>query len=139
MIWPFGKKNHHPDKAKDDSSQPRSLEPKRTWRLLQVEPAMTCNLACVMCPWRGEAGRSDGSGLMDSKVWAAVKPWLREAEMVDFTGGGEPLLQPDLNQLVGDAADAGCQAGFLTNWHLVDDGSGPAAGRCRVGLDRFFS
>ena len=79
---------------------------------------MTCNLACVMCPWRGESGRSDGSGLMDQRVWAAVKPWLHEAEMVDFTGGGEPLLQPRLHRWIRDAADAGCRAGFLTNGTL---------------------
>ncbi len=51
-----------------------------------------------MFPWRGEAGRSDGSGLMNQRVWAGVKTWLQETEMVDFTGGGEPLLQPGLTQ-----------------------------------------
>jgi len=119
MIWPFGKKPHQSDKAKGVSSPPRAPQPKRTWQMLQVEPAMTCNLACIMCPWREEAGRSDGSGLMDQRVWAAVKPWLHEVEMVDFTGGGEPLLQPNLSQWVGDAADAGCRAGFLTNGTLL--------------------
>ena len=84
MIWPFEKKNNPPDKARAVRSPPRASESKRTWQLLQVEPALTCNLACVMCPWRGEAGRSDGSGLMDQRVWAAVKSWLHEVEMVDF-------------------------------------------------------
>ena len=119
MIWPFGKKTNHPDKGGPDGSQPHTPEPKRTWHLLQVEPALACNLACVMCPWRGESGRSDGSGLMDQRVWAAVKPWLREVEMVDFTGGGEPLLQPRLHRWIRDAADAGCRAGFLTNGTLL--------------------
>src|SRR5210317_2247173 len=107
MIWPFGKKINHADKAKTVRSQPRVSEPKRTWQLLQVEPALTCNLACGMGPWRGEAGRSDGSGLMDPRVWAVVKAWLDEGEMVDFTGGGEPLLQPRLHRWIRDAADAG--------------------------------
>ena len=119
MIWPFGKKENHPDKTGPAPSRPRAPEPARTWRMLQVEPALTCNLACVMCPWRGESGRSDGSGLMDQRVWAAVKPWLHEAEMVDFTGGGEPLLQPRLHRWIRDAADAGCRAGFLTNGTLL--------------------
>ncbi len=119
MIWPFGRKTPAADKAQDDGSRRHSPAFRRTWRLLQVEPAMTCNLACIMCPWRGEAGRSDGSGLMGQRVWAVVKPWLHEAEMVDFTGGGEPLLQPNLSQWVKDAADAGCKAGFLTNGTLL--------------------
>ena len=119
MIWPFGKKTNHADKLGTVGSQPRIPESKRTWQLLQVEPALTCNLACVMCPWRGESGRSDGSGLMDQRVWAAVKPWLREVEMIDFTGGGEPLLQPRLHRWIRDAADAGCRAGFLTNGTLL--------------------
>lgn len=119
MIWPFEKKNNPPDKARAVRSPPRASESKRTWQLLQVEPALTCNLACVMCPWRGEAGRSDGSGLMDQRVWAAVKSWLHEVEMVDFTGGGEPMLQPHLREWLRDAADAGCRAGFLTNGTLL--------------------
>lgn len=89
--------------------------PARTWRLLQVEPALTCNLACIMCPWHAEAGRSDGSGLMHARVWAAIRPWLHEADAVDFTGGGEPLLQPHLTQWVHDAVQAGCRSGLLTN------------------------
>jgi MoaA/NifB/PqqE/SkfB family radical SAM enzyme len=119
MIWPFDKLTHRADKAGAVRSRPPVSKPKRTWQLLQVEPALACNLACVMCPWRGEAGRSDGSGLMDQRVWSAVKPWLNEAEMVDFTGGGEPLLQPRLDQWVGNAAAAGCRAGFLTNGTLL--------------------
>ena len=104
MIWPFGKKTVHPDKIMPVRSRRREPDSTPTWRMLQVEPALACNLACVMCPWRGEAGRSDGSGLMDQCVWAAVKPWLHEAEMVDFTGGGEPLLQPRLHRWIRDAA-----------------------------------
>jgi len=119
MIWPFGKKTNHPEKVLTIRSQPSVPEPKRTWQMLQVEPALTCNLACVMCPWRGETGRSDGSGLMDQRVWAAVKPWLHQAEMIDFTGGGEPLMQPGLHGWIRDAVDAGCRAGFLTNGTLL--------------------
>ena len=75
MIWPFGKKENHPDKTGPAPSRPRAPEPARTWRMLQVEPALTCNLACVMFPWRGESGRLDGSGLMDP--WSqTVRPEL---------------------------------------------------------------
>jgi MoaA/NifB/PqqE/SkfB family radical SAM enzyme len=98
MIWPFGKKPVPSDKAVPDRSQRRDPEASRTLRMLQVEPAMACNLASVMCPWRGEPGRSDGSGLMDQRVWEAVKSCLHEVQMVDFTGGGEPLLQSRLHR-----------------------------------------
>jgi MoaA/NifB/PqqE/SkfB family radical SAM enzyme len=125
MIWPFNSSETTPDR--------NDPTPRRTWRLLQVEPALTCNLACVMCPWRGEAGRSDGSGLMTQPVWAAIRPWLGEVETLDFTGGGEPLMHPRLPEWIRDSTAAGCRAGFLTNGSLLT----PALARQLVdgGLD----
>ena len=104
MVWPF--RSHTKQGNKAVHRTPPQTKPPRTWQMLQVEPALTCNLACVMCPWRQEPGRTDGSGLMGQGVWAAVKNWLHETDMVDFTGGGEPLLQPHLVEWIGDAG--GC-------------------------------
>lgn len=103
MIWPFGEKENNPGMTGPARSRARAPESARTWRMLPVEPALTCNLASVMCPWRGESGR------MDQRVWAAVRPWLHEAEMVDFTGGGEPMLKPRLHRWIRDAA---CRRGL---------------------------
>jgi len=93
--------------------------PKRRWRLLQVESAIACNLNCVMCPWREITKNSENRGLMSSEVWSAIRPYLSEAKSIDFTGGGEPLLQPDLPEWIAEAKTAGCETGFLSNGLLL--------------------
>ena len=92
---------------------------KRRWRLLQVEPAIACNLDCVMCPWREITKNPQNRGLMSEKVWAAIRPYLSEVNSVDFTGGGEPLLQPKLEEWIAEAKNAGCETGFLSNGLLL--------------------
>ena len=92
---------------------------KRRWRLLQVESAIACNLDCVMCPWREITKNPRNRGLMSDDVWAAIRPYLSEVTSVDFTGGGEPLLQPKLEEWIAEARNAGCETGFLSNGLLL--------------------
>lgn len=92
---------------------------KRRWRLLQIESSFACNLRCVMCPWREISKQANAKGIMTNKVWEAVRPYLSEAQSVDFTGGGEPLLQPRLVEWVVEAKSAGCETGILTNGLLL--------------------
>ena len=40
---------------------------------------------------------------------------------IDFSGGGEPLLHPNLADWIAEAKQAGCKAGFLTNGSLLDE------------------
>ncbi len=91
----------------------------RPWRLFQVESAIACNLKCVMCPWRGMAKEAENRGIMTQAVWEAIRPYLDRVQSVDFTGGGEPLLQPKLAEWIADAQNAGCETGFLSNGLLL--------------------
>ena len=91
----------------------------RRWRLLQVESAIACNLDCVMCPWREITKNPKNRGLMSDEVWAAIRPYLSEVNSVDFTGGGEPLLQLKLEEWMAEAKKAGCEVGFLSNGLLL--------------------
>ena len=91
----------------------------RRWRLLQVESAIACNLRCVMCPWREITKYSRNRGLMSAEIWEAIRPYLPNVKSVDFTGGGEPLLQPKLEEWMADAKRAGCETGFLSNGLLL--------------------
>jgi short-subunit dehydrogenase/MoaA/NifB/PqqE/SkfB family radical SAM enzyme len=92
---------------------------KRRWRMLQVESSIACNLRCVMCPWRTIAKEAENRGIMTGEVWEAVRPYLHDVKSIDFTGGGEPLLQPRLLEWIKDVKAAGCEAGFLTNGFLL--------------------
>ena len=87
----------------------------RPWRLFQVESAIACNLNCIMCPWREMAKKVENRGIMNQAVWEAIRPYLDRVQSVDFTGGGEPLLQPKLVEWIADAKKAGCETGFLSN------------------------
>lgn len=93
----------------------------RRWRLLQVESSIACNLRCVICPWRAMAASAANQGIMSPDVWQALRPHLPEAQSVDLSGGGEPLLQPQLAEWIGQAHAAGCETGFLTNGLLLDE------------------
>jgi MoaA/NifB/PqqE/SkfB family radical SAM enzyme len=93
--------------------------PKRRWRLLQVEAAFACNLRCVMCPWREIADKIENRGLMSQSIWDSIRPHLLEINSIDFTGGGEPLLQPNLPQWIAEGHAAGCETGFLSNGLLL--------------------
>jgi MoaA/NifB/PqqE/SkfB family radical SAM enzyme len=68
-----------------------------------------------MCPWKEFRGRIENQAVMRPEVWDAIRLHLRDILTVDFTGGGEPLLQPFLPQWVADGKAAGCQTGILTN------------------------
>ena len=96
-----------------------SKQQRRRWRLLQVESAIACNLKCIMCPWREIAHQHSRKGHMEHTVWGAVSPHLKDVQSIDFTGGGEPLLQPHLIDWICEAGEAGCETGLLTNGTLL--------------------
>lgn len=106
--------------SKQDGAIKTKPQEKRRWRLLQVESSLACNLQCVMCPWRSTFQATAGDGIMSQEVWEAIKPHLSQVLSVDFSGGGEPLLQPRLEQWIMEAKGAGCEVGFLTNGLLME-------------------
>jgi short-subunit dehydrogenase/wyosine [tRNA(Phe)-imidazoG37] synthetase (radical SAM superfamily) len=100
-----------------DSQKPHKY---RRWRLWQVESSLACNLQCIMCPWTGERQSLGSRGHMAEEVWSALVPYLHDVGSVDFTGGGEPLLQKKLLDWIREAKRHGCDAGFLTNGLLLN-------------------
>jgi MoaA/NifB/PqqE/SkfB family radical SAM enzyme len=92
---------------------------KRHWRLWQLESSIACNINCVMCPWTKVRKEKQESGDMSQEIWEALRPHLHEVQSIDFTGGGEPLLQPKLVEWISEAKAAGCETGFLTNGILL--------------------
>ena len=92
----------------------------RTWKLWQLETSIACNLNCRMCPWKKEHQIYGKKGDMSENIWRAIRPYLSETQSIDFSGGGEPLLQPKLAEWIQEANSAGCKTGFLTNGVILN-------------------
>ncbi len=105
----------------------------RKWRLWQVETSIACNLSCVMCPWDRVRAAAGSGGLMKEEVWSALRPYLGDVASIDFSGGGEALMNQNLPQWIGEAHAAGCVTGFLSNGILLTEEY--ARGIIEAGID----
>lgn len=90
---------------------------KKPYKLFQIEPSLECNLECVMCPW---TELHPESAQMSAETFARIAQYLPLTESVDFTGGGEPTINPRLPDMVHQAKEAGCEVGFSSNGTLLD-------------------
>ena len=106
---------------------------------VSVEPANFCNLRCPECPV-GMAGGHPQSGkaeLLRPEVWQTL---LREitpyAHTIQFYFQGEPLLNPDLPEIIQEAHKAGLYTIVSTNAQAIT----PAMAERLVcsGLDRMI-
>jgi MoaA/NifB/PqqE/SkfB family radical SAM enzyme len=88
-------------------------------RELQLEVTGACNLACRMClvRYRPKLGRRQGA--MCFHTFKAIVDELPDLERLTLQGLGEPLLAPDLFQMLEYAAGRGVSMGFNTNGTLL--------------------
>lgn len=89
---------------------------RRPYHLMQIETSLHCNLECVMCPW---VDIHSDTKLLSRETFSKILPYLPFADEVDLTGGGEPLVNPLLPEMVLAAKQAGCEVGFSTNGTLL--------------------
>ena len=69
-----------------------------------------------MCPW---VALRENDELMARETFSRIAENFHQAEWVDLSGGGEPLLHPRLPEMVRIAREAGCEVGFSTNGVLL--------------------
>jgi MoaA/NifB/PqqE/SkfB family radical SAM enzyme len=86
---------------------------------IQVEVTGACNLACKMClvRYRPKLGRREGA--MCFHTFKRIVDDVPELEKITLQGLGEPLLAPDLFQMIEYAAGRGIRMGFNTNGTLL--------------------
>ena len=105
---------------------------RRIFRCVQVEVTSRCFLRCVMCPLTALADRWVPLD-MEELVLERLVEDADLASMVYLSGWGEPLLRPDLPELVRRLRNAGTATGFTTNGVLF--GERRAGELLEAGLD----
>jgi len=90
--------------------------PIRIW----IETSSVCNLRCVMCP--NKSMPAADKGLMDVKLFRKVIDEVRDhVQDVYLHHRGEPLMHPDLFDMVSYAEKAGIRTRFHTNGTLLTE------------------
>ena len=89
-----------------------------------IETTGLCNLRCVMCPHGQsqyqmyEQGRSHMSLPLFRKVIDEARDFIYDA---DLFGGGEPLLNPNIFEMIAYAKEAGIHTRIHTNATLLNE------------------
>lgn len=100
------------------SKAPYTFPAPRLPYVLAVEPTTYCNLQCIMCP---SPGFKSPRGYMSMETFEKV---LREAvaggvHRIRFIGLGEPLMHPELPEMIRKAKRAGLYTEVSTNAMLL--------------------
>ena len=102
-------------------------------RKVYVEPTTACNLNCPICIRRSW---DEPGGTMAMATYRQLAEGLRQAptlKAVAFWGLGEPLLHPDIVEMVSMASELGARTELITNGLLLD--AAMAEGLITAGLD----
>ncbi len=84
--------------------------------ILNLELSYACNLHCWMCP---RSLPAQEQGLLTPQLFEKIKPALSRFRYVHLSGFGEPLLYPQLPEIVHTSKAAGCHTSFTTNCTLL--------------------
>lgn len=84
--------------------------------LIDIEAASACNARCIFCP-RGAADARPR--LMAPGTFATIVPFLPEDAVVMFSGFGEPLLNPHLEDFARSLKERGISPCVITNGLLL--------------------
>lgn len=84
----------------------------------QIEPTSRCQLKCVMCP-RTVFSKEWENGDMPLSVYEKISKYFHLVKNVHLQGWGEPLLHPNLFDMVQMAKAKGCKVSLTTNGVLL--------------------
>lgn len=86
--------------------------------MVQVEPTVHCNLECVMCANPISGRKKKHMSLAEFKKVVDAIPGLKKISLV---GAGEPLMNPELSDMIVYAKSKGILTGFATNAMLLTE------------------
>lgn len=80
--------------------------------MVQIEPTRRCNFNCVHCTHK------DNDGYIDIEVYKKILINHGKCKIVKLQGLGEPLLHPNIQQLINIAKDLKLKVMIITNGSL---------------------
>ena len=93
----------------------RTVASRRPYAVAQVEITSRCATSCQFCPQTVLQDTWIGNNMSLGLFRDSIAPDLDQFEMVYLQGWGEPLLHPDLWEMLALAKAQGCRTGFTTN------------------------
>ncbi len=92
--------------------------------LAYIETSQKCNLKCIMCPghsFKESVNSKLGDyGILTLETFNRLLPFLPYLNRCILSGDGEPLLNPDLMEIIKKVKDFGISTGFITNGTLLN-------------------
>jgi MoaA/NifB/PqqE/SkfB family radical SAM enzyme len=94
----------------------------RPFSVVQIEVTSRCGTGCVFCPHDALSDRWVEGDMPLDLYRNCIVPHLNLFELVYLQGWGEPMLHPDLWEMLEMAQGKGCKTGFTTNGaYLLDE------------------
>jgi MoaA/NifB/PqqE/SkfB family radical SAM enzyme len=91
----------------------------RPFQVAQIEVTSRCFTGCIFCP-QNELRSSWVQGDLPLDLYQeCIVPSLKEFDLVYLQGWGEPMLHPQLWEMLALAKGQGCRTGFTTNGGLL--------------------
>ena len=94
---------------------------RRPFKVVQIEVTSRCETGCVFCPHDALSERWVEGDLQLDLYREKIVPHLNLFELVYLQGWGEPMLHPNLWDMLRLAQEQGCQTGFTTNGAYLQD------------------
>ncbi len=92
--------------------------------LAYIETSQKCNLQCIMCPGHSFKESADSKscnyGIFTLESFNRLLPFLPYLNRCILSGDGEPLLNPDLMEIIKKIKDFDISTGFITNGTLLN-------------------
>lgn len=99
----------------------KGSEESRPFRVAQIEVTSRCGTGCIFCPHDALIDRWVEGDLPLQLYKEKIAPHLDWFDLVYLQGWGEPMLHPNLWEMVNLATQKGCCTGFTTNGARLSD------------------